>query len=338
MLKGLNPHVALLLFYLPLALLTGAESFTSRRLPVYEAAAKHRSAWTCFLNRGYDEGGCPEQDLNLGPYCRRPLMPGTVDLVSRATGVAWPYAFSAVRLITILAAYVLFHHYLGLWFRDETALLGVVFLAASLPLTFSTNAWEILSDFPELIVFTLGIWCIHEQRAAGLAGVVAIGTLNRETTVLLIPMALGAALLHGANRYRALLAALASSAAWACVSMFLWTWIAPSIPLYSLAGRLHLVRQNIEGLGKILDNANAYNAYLLPLYLFGAFWYLPILVQQKLPPALRAGLGLAPVLLVIVLLFGALNEPRQLIPLYPVLVPASLLALLPPQGPETAPT
>ncbi len=83
------------------------------------------------------------------------------------------------------------------------------------------------------------------------------------------------------------------------------------------------------GLSQLLVKPHPYNAYLLPIYLFGALWLLPLWGWRRLPTVLRAGLVLVPVFLAIVVVVGGLNEPRQLMPLYPILVPSSLFVLFP---------
>ena len=318
----------LLAFYVFLALLTGAESFTGRRESVYYAADKHEAAWRAFMARGFESPGVRVQDINVGSYCRRPLMPGLVDLVARM-GVPWPYAFSLLRLLSILAAYLAFHGYLRAWFHDEAAVLGTLFVAASVPLTFVSAWWEIISDFPELLAFTLGLWAIRSRQRLGLALATFAGTLNRETTALLVVIAGVYVVLSWREKRADLATGLAALGGWLGATLPLHWWLATGTPSDSIATRLHLFEHNLLGLSQLLVKPHPYNAYLLPVYLFGAFWVLPLLGWRGLPPVLRAGLASAPLFLLIVVVVGGLNEPRQLMPLYPILVPASLFVLLP---------
>jgi hypothetical protein len=234
-----------------------------------------------------------------------------------------------VRLLTIFAAYLSFHGYLCTWFPSGRALIGTLFLAASVPLTFVTNWWEIISDFPELLVFTLALGYLHQRRVVGLAVVVLIGTLNRETTALLVVIAAVFVALDGLKGRRDLRPFVAAFAGWALPTLALRWWFLAPPPAAALADRFYLVEHNIVGLAQLLVKPHPYNAYLLPVYLFGLFWLLPLRVLGVLPRALQAGLVAVPLLVVLVFTVGGLNEPRQLMSLYPVLVPSSLFALFP---------
>ena len=152
-------------------------------------------------------------------------MPILVDLVARM-GVPWPYAFSLLRLLSIFAAYLAFHCYLRTWFQDEAAVLGTLFVAASVPLTFVSSWWEIISDFPELLAFTLGLWAIHSKKHLGLALVTFAGTLNRETTALLVLIAGAYVVLSWLEKRVDLRTGVAALAGWLGATLPLRWWLA----------------------------------------------------------------------------------------------------------------
>ncbi len=323
------PRGTLTLFYVFLALLTGAESFTGRHESVYYAADKHQKGWHVFLNRGFEGERETVGDVNVVVYSRRPIMPALVSLTHRTMGVTWVYAFSLIRLVTIFAAYLVLHSYLRAWFPDALALLGTLFVAASVPLTFVSNWWEILTDFPEILVFTLGVGCLRSKKHAALAAVTFLGTFNRETSVLLVMIAGALVILNwrkGNRDPRPLVAALAG---WSAATLALNWWVAAPAQVATVFGRFYLLQRNLVGLGQLLIKPHPYNTYLLPIYVFGLLWILPLRVLRDLPAVLQAGVCTVPLFLLLVLTVGGLNEPRQLMPLYPILVPSSLFALFP---------
>lgn len=316
-------------FYVLLALLTGAESFVGRHDSVYYAADKHSSGWSAFRNRGFDEGGRAVADVNVVMYSRRPLMLGIVALAQSVTGLTWAYCFSLLRLLTIVAAYLALHFYLRVWFSDGLVLLGILFVAASVPLTFVSNWWEIITDFPEILVFTLGLGSLRSKSHATLAVVAFLGTFNRETAALLVLIAGVFVVLKWRKGERDLRPLGATVVGWLCATFALRWWMAAPAQATTVTDRLYLLEHNLTGLAQLLVKPHPYNAYLLPLLMFGLFWILPLRVLRELPPVLQAGMCAVPVLLGLVLTVGGLNEPRQFMPLYPILVPSSLFALFP---------
>jgi hypothetical protein len=321
---------ALALFYFALACLSGAESFTGRRESVHFAAEKHLEGWQAFLRHGFDAQGRPVEDVNVGAYGRRPLILAVVEAASAVTGLDWTVSFSFVRLLTIFVAYLVFHEYLRIWFREELALLGTLYVAAALPLAFVSNWWEIISDYPELLVFTLGMWCLHTRQYLVLTAVAFLGSLNRETTGLLLVIAGLVTLLTWRRSPPDWRASLAVFVGWGAATILLMQWLTAGSPVALPSERLFMMGINLSGVVELVASAHPYNAYLLPLPFFGLAWVLPLLAWRRLPVVLRAGVLATPLFVAIVFALGALYEPRQLMPLFPILVPASLFAVFPP--------
>ena len=79
-------------------------------------------------------GAVPDVEGTLTElYASRILVPAAIVGVARLTGLSWGYGFVLVRLLSIFARYVLFHWYLRGWFSTILALLGTVFVAATVP-------------------------------------------------------------------------------------------------------------------------------------------------------------------------------------------------------------
>ncbi|PYQ48321.1 MAG: hypothetical protein DMF78_21540, partial [Acidobacteria bacterium] len=87
------------------------------------------------------------------------------------------------------------------------------------------------------------------------------------------------------------------------------------------------MRHNLTGLAALRSHPHPFNNFLYPLYLFGPFWVLPLWRRHVLPACLRGAVLAAPLFMVVVLFRGGFNEPRQLLLLSTVLIPAGLIAL-----------
>jgi len=246
-----------------------------------------------------------------------------VHVVSEATGTSWPWAFAAVRLGSIAAAFVLLRRLFRLWLDERATLAGCLFIAAATALTFVGNNWEILSSFPELALFAAGVHALCAGRPLVLTLVVLVGTIKRETMAFMVALAAADALV-GTRRAASLWATAGSLAATLAASGVIHWWL---FPLSVLEPFAHQVEHNLEGLALLVGSPHPYNYYLFPIYLLGPFWILPALRWRMLPPCLRACALAAPLFLVVVLVLGDFNEPRQLLLLFPVMVPAGLIAL-----------
>jgi hypothetical protein len=309
----------LLAFYLCLSLLTGAVSFNSQHYTSERGPQLQQQVWINFPNRG---ATADHSDIVYRANSTRILIPALIAAVVRLTGISWEYAFSLLRLVFIGLVYVSFHWYLRGWFPSPLAMVGTLFVAATVPLSFN-NWFEIPTDFPEVLTYTLGLWSIREQRYGLFYLVVTVGTLNRETTAFL-PLIL-------------LLCRLDRGCAWRVVPSVTVAGLAWLVPL---AGARWWMRigwrgaygdswaHNMKGLSHLFTNWNPYNNFLFYFYLFGAFWLLPFLSWRRQPLFLRRALLSLPAFLVIYLFFGGfMNEPREIVNLYPLLVPAGLFAL-----------
>jgi hypothetical protein len=307
----------LLAVYVVLGVILGWTSFHQRRMDVSEAAALQTAVWDNLATPGsLDPSSSPLLPVHAG----RVLFPLLMQ-VPELLGASPERAFALVRLLTILAALVVFHGFLRRWFSDEVAFSGTLFLAATLPLTFNSY-FEIPTDFLEILVVTCGVWALHAQKLLLLCGIVMVGSLNRETTALL-PLLL---LLEGINRLdrRRLGWVALAGLAWLVPVVVMRLWAVGDLSWPHGNSMVH----NVPGLRAVLTNPHPYNNFLFWAYLFGAFWLLPYLRWQRQPPFFRRMLLAVPMVVVVFALTGGyLDEPRELVLLYPILVPTGLFAL-----------
>jgi len=241
--------------------------------------------------------------------------------VPQALGVAAEHSFSLIRLLSIFLALMISHWFLLHWFDDALAFAGTLFMAATLPLTF-TEWFEIPTDFVEIIIFTLGIWAIYRSKFALVCVLTLIGTLSRESTAVL-PFFLFFSVFERKS-LKWLLPVVSAGLCWLIPLLILRWWVGA----FEAHGYGLGIRHNIEGLSQLLMNPHPYNNYLFWIYLFGAFWILPYLRWKAQPGFFKRLLVAIPfVVIVYVVVGGYFNEPRELVNLYPILVPAGLIAL-----------
>ncbi len=305
--------------YLFLAVITGWLSFYPRPLRGEPAAAFQQQIWERLPDR---EASAHEGYSLEKVNASRVLFPALMQL-PRKLGFPGEKAFALLRLVTIFAAYALFHRYLRLWFSEELAFCGTLFVAATVPLTFN-NLLELPTDFPELLLFTLGLWAIHQRRYLLLYPVVVLGTLNRESAAVL-PFFLLFTTFDTRHRDW-LIPVLLAGLCWLIPLVLLRLWTTGTLQ----SPHMGSVSHNLPGLLEFVSNPNPYNNYLFWLYLFGAFWVLPFLAWKQQPVFFRRLLLSVPIFLLVYSLGGGYyDEPRELVNLYPLLVPSGLIALFP---------
>jgi hypothetical protein len=310
---------AFLLTYLFIGLILGWVSFYSRPLKIDYASKFQQAVWVDFTGDG-NVGEFNDPVLKI--HSSRILFPALMQIPHKL-GLSVEKSFSIVRLLTGILALILFHAFLLYWFSDELAFAGTLFMAATLPLTFN-NWFEIPTDYIEIIVFTIGIWAILESRYGLLCALVFVGTFSRETTAVL-PFFLFFKL-FSLKDFRWLIPVFCSGLAWLVPLVALRLWVGA----VEAHGYGHGFVHNFDGLYEFVKNPHPYNNYLFWLYLFGAFWFLPYLGWKHQPDYFKRFLIAVPIMVVVYFSVGGFfDEPRELVNLYPVLVPASLWALFP---------
>jgi len=302
---------------LHLALVTGAVSFFARQKPVDEAASLQQKVWLAFKDRNLQ----PSEEHLVFVNGARILMPALMAAVAGFTGIAWPQAFSLIRLLSIICAYCIFYIYLSRYFSAHESLLGLLFLAATIPLTFN-NQFEIPTEFPEIIVFSLGLMCILDGRDWLLCLVILVGAFNRETTCFL-PLILLFVRWTKPLSWSIVLRIAVAGFSWLVPLIFLRWWLGIGWRWQHSDSLAH----NLPGLARFFSNFNPYNNYLFYLYLFGILWAAPLLFWSSQPPKLRRALLTVPIITAVYLFGGGfMDEPREIVPLYALLVPAGLYA------------
>ena len=194
-----------------------------------------------------------------------------------------------------------------MWFPTEPALVGVLFVAATLPIAMRPNEYAPYS-FLEPTFVSLALLCIVRDRRLWLALVVAMAAVNRETGVFLVLLY---AVARPLNKQR-LITTLAYAAIWLAVFI--------AVRLYAGdAGRYWTVdkvfRSNLSQLRLTVFNVAA---------LLGVFWWFAAAGFRRAPPFVQRVASVIPAYVAVVAVWGIWWEVRLLLPLMPLLLPLAL--------------
>lgn len=208
----------------------------------------------------------------------------------------------------------------GLWLGPGRALLGAVFLALPLWVSFRIQPYAPWSA-PEAALFVLGLLALAGQRGSWLLALVVVATLNRETALFLPLAALATACpwppvpaREVLTRLRVPLAALAL---WGLTYGILRLVIGPAPRVLGLA----------ETLAQNVKPGNVETALRQLALFLGPAWLLFPLGIRRAPPFLRRACLVILPALVLYAVFGRWREVRILLPLAPLVAVVALFAL-----------
>jgi hypothetical protein len=260
------------------------------------------------------------------PFIYRVLAPFVVHGLSLLSGAKPILVFEAVRLVTIFGSLIALHGYLRTWFSTHAALAATLAMAALLPLTF-TNSWQHPDTFFELLFFAAGAAAIARRRDGWFAAILVVAAFNRETSAFLLLLWWADRAVRHPSRTD-LARGVAFGAAWIAVYAGLRLWRGfQGYTAFVLVKNLTLMNPFAPGVDPRLTA-------------FSWFWVVLVAIPVWLgwgasgtpgaPPFARRALGVACVYLVVALAFSVVAEPRTLVPLFPLLAPAALLAFVRP--------
>jgi hypothetical protein len=258
------------------------------------------------------------------PFRYRVLVPLVLDPLIRASSqvmnhdAAFTRVYAAFYFIALWALLVLLFQYLRIWFPEREALIAILLVACTLPISLRQHyyaPWSLL----EPSFMTGGLLLIRRNAHAALLALTVVATLNRETGVLL-PLAAIVHGLHEPRMSRELPRPVGILALAVIMVIGLRMMLGPaseSTPLQSI----WQINSSREGLLSAVGNV------LLFAGVFG--WPCAMLGVRRLPEFVRRQLWTAALYLPLYLVWGIWYEVRLLMPLYPVLVPAILCGLFP---------
>ena len=259
------------------------------------------------------------------PYRYRIIVPFAAEVFTKALSVVWPVKSSFLISYAIYDLLAVFFLLAGLffllrtWFNREQALIGVLFVAGTMPIALQDNyfqPWSLL----EAGLFSAALLAIHSKRYWLLASLVALAALNRETAVF-IPLAFLLTIdmknfLNTINKND-----------WKPIVLFgglLLIWAVVFFGLrYFLGSTSHI--ETMEGLlaRNITKGSLFYTCVNGSLFL-GGLWVFAFLGFRYAPLFIKRVALIIPLYFITVMFFGVWYEVRLLMPLYPVLVPLGL--------------
>lgn len=272
----------------------------------------------------------------LSPYRYRVLVPFAEEISTRALSSVLPgkaaflVSYLIYDLLAILFLLVTLFCFLRTWFNREQALIGVLFVAGTMPIAFQNHYFQPWSLF-ESGLFSASLLAIYWQRYWLLASLVLLAAINRETAVF-IPLTFLLTI-----DFKNLLNAK-SMKEWKPILLFcglFLIWAAVFFGLrYILGSAAH--SDTIQGL--LAQNTTKVSIFFTivngSLFL-GGLWAFAFLGYRFAPSFIKRVTLIVPLYLLTILIWGVWKEVRLLMPLYPVLV-ALGLSYLYPQEQKTA--
>jgi hypothetical protein len=240
----------------------------------------------------------------------------------------------------IFLALVLFHWHLRRWFTPLESLAGALLVIASITITFN-GFYPTVTDFPELVGITICVGLLVRRRWFWMLVALSVATFNRETSIIVLPVAL-CFLYQGRKTLASTLAVGGAIVAtwWLSYTAARFvagagsSWIQP--PEGSTQGLglgrelvglfLEIWPRRAASILSLIHNPHPYNVNWSVFLLLNVFWLAPLLAWRSVPISFRrlyigGLLGGFPLFLLV----GVLNEAsRHMIPLYPLVMPAGL--------------
>lgn len=273
----------------------------------------------------------------------RVLVPYLLVGAKKYLGVSYRVTHDGTRLIFIFLSAVLFHWHLRTWFSLHEALTGTALLLGTITITF--NTWfPVATDFPELVGMTISAALLVRQRWVWMLVALSVYTLNRETSIILLGVAV--CVLYRGRRSIPRVLAIAAG-----IFMTWWftymaarhlagvgdRWfLAPEVGGWNhgfvreLIGLFqHIWTVNLVSIRALLRKPHPYNVNWSFFLVLNVFWALPLIAWRSIPiPLRRLYVGGLLGGFTIFSLAGILNEAgRLMIPIYPLIYPAGLYAL-----------
>ena len=245
------------------------------------------------------------------PYRYRILVPFAGEILTRTLLVILPmkaafllsYAIYDLTVIFFLLA-VLFL-WLRTWFNMEQALIGVLFIAGTMPIALQDHyfqPWSLL----EAGIFSAALLAIHRKRYWCLAFLVAGASLNRETAIF-IPITFLLTI-----NFKSLLNTR-SKKDWNPIFLFgglLFTWAAIYYGLrYFLGSTSHI--ETIEGLlARNTTKGGLFYTFVNGSLFLGGLWAFALLGFRYAPHFIKRVTIIIPFYVVTVLVWGVWQEVR----------------------------
>lgn len=267
------------------------------------------------------------------PQQYRVLVPLVLDTPIRLIARVLPYekafgrTYAAYHLVALTLALAALSRYLRVWFSAEQALAGALIVGSTIHLALRQGEYWDMASIPPDGVFApsslleptlvaFGLLLIIDDRRWALAGWIVVAALNSEAGVLLPLLFLVTR--RGTRNH--VLHSLAYLAVWAAVSVAVRQFMGSRPGSFDVGD---VVATNLQNLPTLVIN--------LVLFL-GPVWMLLPMGWHRTPVFARRALLVIPLYVMGVVFWGNWWDVRNLMPLYPILLPPALAALFAPRG------
>jgi hypothetical protein len=263
--------------------------------------------------------GVIDQTL-AGPYVYRIFVPYLIFTLHKSLPLInaqmWDFG---LKLLILTFCQLVFFKYLRSFYSGMAAFAGVLWFDILIGVSlFHIQGPSVIetADLMNVLMFSLALYAIYRDRFILLCAVLFVGTFNRETTWILLPIFF----LHewfGTRAWRRLLVAVAAVA----LPYFgLRALIASPTTIWFLTEDIRL---NVPFLSP-QHTWVAIVANLHLLFLLGPLVVLGIHRFREHPVFLRLASAMAPLFIIIHYIVGAIRETRLWMPLYLLLIPLAL--------------
>jgi hypothetical protein len=292
-------------------------------LAVLQADVTNLTAYSASIVSDYADGTIGDQWTDGVPpviWKARVLVRGLILTLTAAASLSVESANLIVQAGFVLAALVVIYRATAALATPASALFASALAVAAVPWGFLSVGFRISYpyDLPTLFFSAAGLAAILSRRFLLLAAVIAIGTLNKETTVFLLPAYVLAEWRTESGRVlftRALLLAVIFAAAYEVPRLLLQSSQPMLVTVHTASGDVAQSRV-WANLAHVFEGEPGH-------FVQSVWWVLmlhaaPLLYWKRLPRALQAAYFAAPVFLVPLFFFGNVYELRlynELIPL-----------------------
>ena len=259
------------------------------------------------------------------PYRYRLLVPYLVEGLNKVLSLFLPIkdaflqSYKVYDLLAIFFLLAMLYYWLKTWFTNEQALVGVLFVAATMPIALQNHFFQPWS-FLEAGIFSAALLAIHKKRYWILTFLVICASLNRETGVF-IPfiffLTIDIKIIFNTK----------SKVAWKPILLFgglLLTWAVVFLGLRYFRGNISPIANIAELFARNTTRANLSVTLENGSLFLGGLWVFACLGYQYAPPLLKKVALIIPFYLFTILLWGVWYEVRLLMPMYPIIVPLGL--------------
>ncbi len=247
------------------------------------------------------------------PNQYRPLTPWIAELIRLLLRTSYiPLPYFIVRAAFTALSLFFFDRYLRTWFRPGAAAAGALALAAILPFTYFKVIQE--SDTFNLLIFILALRAIALERDRLLIPLILIGTVNRETT-LMIPAIYFLARWKTEPLGRLIVRSLLLVGCW--------------IIVYGSIRMAYGARPYYCEVFTLRRNLRTWFPTLHLVVLYGALWVIAFVGAKRGPTMLRRALRLLPPYIVLHYFVAIVTEVRLFLPFAPIVIPLAWFAIFP---------